>query len=317
MTRETASGAGGCSHGPDRDNNRACRRPLPGGDLCPANKVEPDRLQPFREFALIYHDEIGAVQAFPQLGQKPLWPYVAWREGGFAINYSANGLGAEILANRIGVGPMHACTECYFEEFFSASWAIGDPGEIVDVPANASCTKEQIECGTCTPTPGPKATKVLFPGLSVERVSQLHGDHVKMRIIHGGSKEHHIHHLHAHQWLHTPDSDNSILPRQPGNWAEQFVYTEIAYNGGGNRNKTVGDSIFHCHFYPHFAKGMWALWRVHDVLETGTALDTNGRPTTTTRALPTPRFLPGRPYRQSFRCRLGRWLRSPRPTSES
>src|SRR5690606_25468708 len=39
--------------------------------------------------------------------------------------------------------------------------------------------------------------------------------------------------------------------------------------GSGNRNRTVGDSIFHCHIYPHFAQGMWALWRVHDVLEDG------------------------------------------------
>ncbi|HEV2722841.1 MAG TPA: hypothetical protein VG323_22645, partial [Thermoanaerobaculia bacterium] len=34
-----------------------------------------------------------------------------------------------------------------------------------------------------------------------------------------------------------------------------------------------GDSIFHCHFYPHFAAGMWALWRVHDVFEDGTRLE--------------------------------------------
>ncbi len=143
------------------------------------------------------------------------------------------------------------------------------------------------------------------------------GDHVKMRVMHGGSKEHHIHHLHAHQWLHTPDSDNSsYLDSQalgPGN---SFT-TEIAYNGSGNRNQTVGDSIFHCHFYPHFAMGMWALWRVHDVLETGTALDQTAGPRPLRARCPTPRFLPGRPYRQSFRCRLGRWLRCPRPTSES
>ena len=43
---------------------------------------------------------------------------------------------------------------------------------------------------------------------------------------------------------------------------------------------TVGDSIFHCHFYPHFAQGMWSLWRVHDVFEEGTWLDANGRAVT-------------------------------------
>ena len=26
----------------------------------------PDREQPFREFTIIYHDEIGAIQAFPE-----------------------------------------------------------------------------------------------------------------------------------------------------------------------------------------------------------------------------------------------------------
>ena len=48
---------------------------------------------------------------------------------------------------------------------------------------------------------------------------------------------------------------------------------ELVYAGAGNQNLTAGDSIFHCHFYPHFASGMWALFRVHDVLETGTELE--------------------------------------------
>ena len=44
----------------------------------------------------------------------------------------------------------------------------------------------------------------------------------------------------------------------------------MVHGGSGNRNQTVGDSIFHCHFYPHFAMGMWSMWRVHDVFESGT-----------------------------------------------
>ncbi|MGB7816992.1 MAG: hypothetical protein WBL28_11655 [Methylotenera sp.] len=47
-----------------------------------------------------------------------------------------------------------------------------------------------------------------------------------------------------------------------------FSY-EIEYGGSGNRNLSPGDSIFHCHLYPHFAQGMWELWRVHDVFENG------------------------------------------------
>ena len=86
----------------------------------------------------------------------------------------------------------------------------------------------------------------------------------------------HVHHQHAHQWLQSPNSDESSY------LDSQFIspgasYTlEMVYNGSGNRNKTAGDSIFHCHFYPHFAGGMWALWRVHDVFEAGTSLTKDG-----------------------------------------
>jgi hypothetical protein len=113
--------------------------------------------------------------------------------------------------------------------------------------------------------------------------------------MHAGPKEHHIHHLHAHQWLHTPESDNSTyLDSQAQGPAYSFT-TEIAHGGAGNRNKTPGDSIFHCHFYPHFAMGMWELFRVHDVFEAGTKLDAAGRPTSTSRRLPDGEIAAGTP----------------------
>ncbi len=49
-------------------------------------------------------------------------------------------------------------------------------------------------------------------------------DHVKMRVVHVGPKEHHVHHLHAHQWLRTPDSDESVYTRQLGFRAGLFVH---------------------------------------------------------------------------------------------
>ena len=257
--------------------------------------VNPDRNQPFREFTIIYHDELGAVQAFPQFQQQPLKHTLHGVRDAFAINYGTGGIGAEIIANRIGVGPVFNCTECKYEEFFLSSWALGDPAMVVDVPANAPCTPESIRLGTCTPTPGPKATKALYP----DDPSNVHhsyiNDHAKMRILHGGAKEHHIHHLHAHQWVHTPDDDNSTyLDSQAIGPGSSFTL-EITYNGTGNRNKVVGDSIFHCHFYPHFAMGMWELWRAHDVFEFGTALDANGRPAAGSRALPDAEILAGTP----------------------
>ena len=56
----------------------------------------------------------------------------------FAINYGTGGIGAEIYANRIGVGPMGNCVDCKFEEFFLSAWSVGDPAMLVDRPANTS-----------------------------------------------------------------------------------------------------------------------------------------------------------------------------------
>lgn len=255
----------------------------------PPNPVEPDREQPFREFTMDYHDEIGAVQAFPQFFEDPVLGFTLHSaRDGFAINYGTGGIGAEILANRLGVGPVHQCTECKYEEFFLSSWPLSDPSEVVDIPANTTD-------GAGNLIVGPKATKVLYP----DDPSNVHhsylGDHTKFRINHGGSKEHHIHHLHAHQWIHTPDSDNSTyLDSQALGPGSSFTLEQV-HNGGGNRNQTVGDAIFHCHFYPHFAQGMWELWRNHDVFESGTALGADGRPAPGSRALPDGEIVAGTP----------------------
>ncbi|MFT4927144.1 MAG: hypothetical protein ACI8WB_003250, partial [Phenylobacterium sp.] len=122
-------------------------------------------------------------------------------------------------------------------------------------------------------------------------------DHVKMRIHHGAGTLHHLHHLHAHQWLHSPNSDDShYLDSQLIGPGSSFTL-DMVYNGSGNRNQTVGDSIFHCHFYPHFAEGMWSMWRVHDVFEKGTKLDADGSgtPENGSRAYPDAEILKGTP----------------------
>ena len=128
-------------------------------------------------------------------------------------------------------------------------------------------------------------------------------------MLHAGPGPSHIHHLHAHQWLHSPNSDDSSYLDSQLIVAGSAYTMEIAYGGSGNRNLTVGDSIFHCHFYPHFAMGMWSLWRVHDVFEGGTELDPDGRPAKTSRPCPTARSSAARRSRPWCRCR--RWA-SPR-----
>ena len=90
---------------------------FPAGTYRP-NATEPDRDRPFREFTVVYHDEIQNIQAFPQFRDPVLKHTLHSVEDKFAINYGVAGVGAEILANRLGVGPMFNCTECKFEEFF-------------------------------------------------------------------------------------------------------------------------------------------------------------------------------------------------------
>ncbi len=282
----------------------------------PANASYPNRQEPFREIVVHYHDETGAVQAFPEFYDDILGHTLHSVRDAFAINYGSAGTGAEVLANRLGVGPMWKCPECKYEEFFLSSWAVGDPAMVVDVPANAPCSAshagdpnaENKNPGVftqanalrggqdCAPTAGRKATRAFYPDDPSNVYHSYLGDHVKFRVLHAGSKEHHIHHLHAHQWLYSPDNDkSSYLDSQAIGPGASFT-AEIAKGGSGNLNQTVGDSIFHCHFYPHFAQGMWALWRVHDVLEKGTVLDAaTGRPAAGSRALPDGEIAAGTP----------------------
>jgi hypothetical protein len=237
----------------------------------PATNIYPNRGEPFREFTIAFHDEIKVVQAFPEWfdgsAVSGLNHTLASVKDGFAINYGTGGIGAEIIANRLGVGPMGPCTDCKYEEFFLTSWTVGDPAMIVDVPAT-------ISDPTATPEPI-VATKAFYPD---DPSNVWHGylnDRTKIRNIHVGT-EHHIFHLHAHQWLFASLDDNSnYLDAQALGPGSSFTY-EIAYGGGGNRNKTAGDSIFHCHFYPHFAQGMWGLWRVHDTFEIGSKMAEEG-----------------------------------------
>ncbi len=279
-----------------------------------ANPTYPNRRQAFREITVMYHEIFNAVQAFQQFYTTQLGGVMGAGTDAFAINYGAAGIGAEVLANRLGVGPMGGkqSVDLKFEEFFLSSWSCGDPAMVVDVPANApnqtvtAPTAKQAEQQTNSPLvsaafapvppasspplqppapstlfqplTGQKATKAFYPDDPSNVYHSYMRDHVIMRLLHTGSGITHIHHLHAHQWLRSPNSDNSdYLDSQMIAPGSTFTL-EMSYNGSGNRNETVGDAIFHCHFYPHFAGGMWALWRVHDVFEAGTKLDKNGRP---------------------------------------
>jgi hypothetical protein len=282
----------------------------------PANTLPPslrpiyayaDRRQPYRELTIIYHESFQVAQAFsaafvtpPPVGSANA-PAPGLQAAGdnFGINYGMAGLTAPVLANRLGVGPQGGCTDCKFEEFFLSSWALGDPALVVDNPAT-NCLN-----GSGQKVPCPKSTLARFPDDPSNVYHSYMGDHLRFRILHAGADLHHLHHQHAHQWLGTPNSPNGdYLDSQSIGPGSSFTL-EMVYYGSGNVNQAVGDSIFHCHFYPHFASGMWSLWRVHDVFEEGTIVDAQGRPVdrknpTTgrmeyTRALPDGEIVKGTP----------------------
>ncbi|TGN49643.1 hypothetical protein E4L95_18140, partial [Paracoccus liaowanqingii] len=225
-----------------------------------AGTVEPV-FSAFREFSVFFHDELKTfyTRNFEELAQ---FGQLAGVRDAFAINYGASGMGTLLLANRKGIGPSASCMECLYEEFFLTSWANGDPALLewyADDPSNV-------------------------------HHSYLN-DPVVFRNFHAGPKETHVFHLHAHQWFAGNDPGRgSYLDSQTVAPGQGFSYN--IYHGGrrdgqggpfvagsGNRNRTVGDSIFHCHLYPHFAQGMWALWRVHDVFEDGSRKLPDGQTT--------------------------------------
>ncbi|HVE82029.1 MAG TPA: hypothetical protein VND93_04255 [Myxococcales bacterium] len=273
------------------------------------NPVLPDRNWPFREVTVHYHESQDVVQSFAYFynGTTSHVPTVNAGSDSFAINYGVAGIGPEVLANRIGLGPAADCPECKFEEFFLSSWPQGDPGLVVDVPANAevpTACQSEAQFRSSPATSGlsktcqaarKKPTRAFYPDDPSNVYHSYLGDHVRFRILHAGAAVTHVHHHHAHQWLHSgTDQDSNYLDSQSIGPGSSFTL-ELVYDGSGNRNLTAGDSIFHCHFYPHVASGMWALFRVHDVFEGGTSLDKAQRPQRGARALPDPQIAAGTP----------------------
>ncbi|WP_325975755.1 manganese-oxidizing multicopper oxidase MnxG [Pseudomonas asiatica] len=236
------------------------------------NPSLPNRLEPFRDFAAAFHDQSAVIQAFPGFwGDLVFGQVLDPTRDAFMVNYGSGGMGAEVIANRVGVGPMHDCLSCAYEEFFLSAHTTGDIAMLVDVPANTGL--ELLGPGQVPPAQsvGIKASMALYPAEPSNVAHSYLGDAVKFRNISVGYEQH-VFHLHGHQWLFNPNDDNSDYMDAQGVGPGSGYTYEIAHGGSGNRNRVVGDAIYHCHFYPHFAQGMWAMWRIHDVFEEGTRL---------------------------------------------
>ena len=150
-----------------------------------------------------------------------------------------------------------------------------------------------------------------LPRRSVERLPQLPERPRQVPRLHAGPKEHHIHHLHAHQWLHTPDDDNSsYLDSQAIGPGYSFT-TEIAYDGSGNRNRRRATRSSTATSTRTSRRACGRCGASHDVFEAGTALDADGRPRPARARCPTARSPPARRSRRSSPSRPSPWPRCP------
>jgi manganese oxidase len=113
------------------------------------------------------------------------------------------------------------------------------------------------------------------------------GEPTKTRLVHAGSEQAHVHHLHggADRWPANPDADPNLdisggLEKVPGQENNQGsidldsqtigpmeTYTLDHECGAGGCQQVAADFLFHCHIAMHYISGMWSFWRVLDTLQ--------------------------------------------------
>ena len=246
----------------------------------------------FRESVQLAHDEIPGI--------------------GFGFNY-----GSEPAERR----EEKLCGDCVGEETSLSSWTYGDPALVKLAsgkgPWLPTVGQDKVEdCGLRRPN----ASGKLVGSCWTSNVTHAYAkDPIKFRYGLAGVKETHVFHMHAHQWLIEPHDNAPVgTPDDPNGNLESTkvdsqtfgpgdMFTAELIGGAGSIPGTVGDTIFHCHLYPHFAEGFWSLFRVHDVLEDGSGTTPDGIGVVALRPLPDrapkpaptatspgyPRFIPG------------------------
>ena len=116
------------------------------------------------------------------------------------------------------------------------------------------------------------------------------GEPTKFRLMHAGTEQAHVHHLHGggDRWRENPGADptNDIsggLEKVPAQNAQSIrvdsqtlspmeTYTAEIECGAGGCQQAAGDFLFHCHIAMHYIAGMWSFWRVLDTLQPDVAV---------------------------------------------
>lgn len=94
------------------------------------------------------------------------------------------------------------------------------------------------------------------------------GDPVRIRLLHAGVLETHVFHLHLYEW-HAVPADRSSPRIDAISISPQTGHTIEPVWGAGDRQQVAGDTIWHCHLYPHFHEGMWGIFRTFETRQDG------------------------------------------------
>jgi hypothetical protein len=254
----------------------------------------------FRSFARVIMDEIEGVK--DRAGRSPTFPTTGLADSTFGINYRSEPLrnrlrailehrGTKTPENPQGIARTitlpngrtyapadHFCdgyvpeldkvvddpgAKCMSEESHLQSWVFGDEGKL---------TRREPDGRIVTDS-------------DVMIAKAYRGDPVRFHLIHPGVKETHPWHQHTQRWF--ADPHNTRSPRKDVQSLGPGEAFELDIEGGaGGVQGTIGDSIHHCHLYPHFAQGFWGHERIFDRLRDGTQSYPDGTPLQALQPLP-------------------------------
>ena len=140
-------------------------------------------------------------------------------------------------------------------------------------PALPTLVKDKKGLGYSTYTFGDPATPIPQSYL---------GEPTKTRLMHPGSEQLHVHHLHGggDRWPANPRAidpgafatglkKDNFLPQNTIQLDSQSVGPDESYTlehacGAGGCQQAAGDFLYHCHIAQHYIAGMWSFWRVFD-----------------------------------------------------
>jgi hypothetical protein len=252
-----------------------------------------------RSAVMIFLDENEGV--LDRDGKQATFPTTGLKDSTFGINYRSEPLRNRLRAilehrgtvtpeNPGGVaktitlpnGQTYAPTDNFCNGY------VPELGKVVDDPG-AKCMGEESHLQSWVFGDEGKLTRTV-DGVKVTDSDNLIpkgyvGDPLKFHVVHPGAKETHPWHQHTQRWNADPNN-----PKSPLNDVQSFgphEARELKIEGGaGGTQRTVGDTIFHCHLYPHFAQGFWGHLRIFDKLRDGTAQYADGTPLEALQELP-------------------------------